>query len=168
MVSELVGNGVDTACEFLEEGTEKENIDSATFWISHPLIILAEAYRVVCKTELAKETISRALNISKSREERVLEAWAMPVLAGINADIGQIEDAAECYMGGIKQSSALHMLPLKANCHLGLGELFLKIGSYTKARDEINVAIGLYRSMGTSFWLPKAEAVLTNMNFQDR
>ena len=152
------------ALAVLEEGAQKENLDAASFWVAHPLIVLAEAYRVIGKTKLANETIFRALELANSREERTLEAWAMPVMAEINADMGEIDQAIDWYRRGLSQASEFSMLPLTAHCHLGLGKLLFKNGHTEKARTEINTAIDLYRSMDISLWGQQAEAVLANID----
>ncbi|UCH24001.1 MAG: hypothetical protein JSU83_03695 [Deltaproteobacteria bacterium] len=131
---------------------------------THPLTILAQAYRVSGKPELAHETVSRALNIEGSRQERALEAWAMAVMAGVNADLGRLEHAIDWYRCGLSQAAELSMPPLTAHCHLGLGQLLLATGHSAEACNEINAAIDLYYSMGIKFWLPQAEAALAKGN----
>jgi len=160
----LLSNEPDRALAILEEGTKKENLDSAAFWIAHPLIVQAEAYRVTGKTKLANETISRALKLASSRGERALEAWAMPVVAEVNADMDRLEHAIDWYQRGLSQASELSMLPLTAHCHLGLGQLLLRNGHTTEARAEINTAIDLYGSMDISFWRQQAEAALSQID----
>jgi len=160
----LLSNEPDRALAILEEGAEKENLDAAAFWIAHPLIVLAEAYRVIGKTKSANETISRALKLANTREERALEAWAMPVIAEINADMDRLEQAIDWYRRGLSQASELSMLVLSAHCHLGFGQLLLRSGHTTEARAELNTAIDLYRSMDISFWRQKAEAVLAQID----
>ena len=160
----LLSNEPGRALAILEEAAEKENLDSAAFWIAHPLIVLAEAYRVNGKTKLANETISRALQLASAREERALEAWAMPVIAQVNADMERLGQAIDWYRRGLSQASELSMLPLTAHCHLGLGQLLLRNGHTSEARAEINSAIDLYRSMDISFWLLQAEAALARLD----
>jgi tetratricopeptide (TPR) repeat protein len=159
----LLSNEPARALTILEEGAEKENLDSAAFWISHPLIVLAEAYRVNGKTKLANETISRALKLAIAREERALEAWAMPVIAEVNADLDRLGQAIDWYRKGLSQASELSMLPLAAHCHLGLGKLLVRNGNTTEACAEISTAIYLYRSMKISFWRQQAEAALAQI-----
>jgi hypothetical protein len=52
------------------------------------------------------------------------------------------------------------MRPLQAHCHLGLGTLYTRIGQPEQARTALSAAIGLYRAMEMTFWLPQAEAAL--------
>ena len=47
------------------------------------------------------------------------------------------------------------MRPLQAHCHLGLGTMYTKTGQREQARAELSMAIGLYRAMEMTFWLPK-------------
>jgi tetratricopeptide (TPR) repeat protein len=151
------------ALTLLEEGATEENFEAAAFWISHPLTVLADAYRANGKKELASETATRALDVASSREERTLEAWAMLVMAGIYADAGLLEETMQWYRRALQQASNLSMRPLVAHCHKGLGQLHLKRGHSEEARSELAAAIELYRSMDMSFWLPQVESSLAEM-----
>jgi predicted RNA polymerase sigma factor len=55
------------------------------------------------------------------------------------------------------------MRPLVAHCHLGLGKLYRQMGRGEEARAALSTAIELYRTMGMTFWLPQAEAALTQV-----
>jgi Double zinc ribbon len=52
---------------------------------------------------------------------------------------------------------------LQAHCHRGLGSLYAKIGQREQARAEVVIAIELYKAMDMTFWLPQAEAALTQV-----
>ena len=159
----LLLNEPSRALTILEEGAREENLEAAAFWISHPLTVLADAYRANGKKELASETATRALDVASSREERTLEAWAMLVMAEVNADMGWLEQAMHWYRRGLNQAAELSMLPLTAHCHMGLGQLYLKREHGEEARSEIEAAIDLYRSMGMSYWLPQAESTFAKI-----
>jgi len=159
----LLLNEPGRALTILEEGAREENLEAAGFWISHPLTVLADAYRANGKKELASETATRALDVASSREERTLEAWAILVMAKVNADMGRLEQAMDWYQRGLNQAAELSMLPLTAHCHMGLGQLYLKRGRSEEARSEIEAAIDLYRSMGMSYWLPQAESTFAKI-----
>jgi hypothetical protein len=51
------------------------------------------------------------------------------------------------------------MRPLVAHCHLGLGTLYRRAGDAAKAQEHLTTARNMYREMGMTFWLEKAEAV---------
>ena len=52
------------------------------------------------------------------------------------------------------------MRPLVAHCHLGLGKLYRRTGDRAKAQEHLTTATTMYREMGMSFWLEKADAAL--------
>ena len=52
------------------------------------------------------------------------------------------------------------MRPLVAHCHFGLGTLYLRTGDRLKAGEHLGRAGTMYREMGMTFWLEKAEAML--------
>ena len=59
------------------------------------------------------------------------------------------------------------MSPLVAHCHLGLGMLYRNIGREEQASPELSAAIGLYRAMDMTLWLPQAEAALPQGRSRD-
>jgi hypothetical protein len=50
------------------------------------------------------------------------------------------------------------MRPLVAHCHLGLGKLYRRTGDQAGAEEHLTTACTMYREMGMTFWLEKAEA----------
>jgi Tfp pilus assembly protein PilF len=56
------------------------------------------------------------------------------------------------------------MRPLVAHCHRGLGTLYLKMEQREQARAELSTAIELYRAMDMTFWLPRAEVALAQVD----
>src|SRR5262245_38867216 len=66
--------------------------------------------------------------------------------------------AAESHYGtALTLASELGMRPLVAHCHLGLGALYRRTGDDTKAHEHLTTATAMYREMGMTFWLEKAE-----------
>jgi hypothetical protein len=57
-------------------------------------------------------------------------------------------------------ADTLGMRPLVAHCHLGLGQLYRRTGSLARAREHGTTATAMYREMGMTFWVEKAEAAL--------
>jgi hypothetical protein len=49
------------------------------------------------------------------------------------------------------------MRPLVAHCHLGLDELYRRIGKREPAQ-HLTTARTMYREMGMTFWLEQADA----------
>jgi hypothetical protein len=57
----------------------------------------------------------------------------------------------------------LGMRPLQEHCHHGLGTLYRHTGRAALARTALSASIELYRAMAMTFWLPAAEAALTQV-----
>jgi class 3 adenylate cyclase/tetratricopeptide (TPR) repeat protein len=53
------------------------------------------------------------------------------------------------------------MRPLVAHCHLGLGKLSRRTGNREQAQEHLTTATTMYREMGMTYWLEKAEAELS-------
>jgi class 3 adenylate cyclase/tetratricopeptide (TPR) repeat protein len=49
------------------------------------------------------------------------------------------------------------MRPLVAHCHLGLGKLYGRTGKREQANEHLATATTMYRDMGMTYWLQKAE-----------
>ena len=73
------------------------------------------------------------------------------------------EPAASHYRQALALAEELGMRPLQAHCHLGLGTLYAKTGQQAHAHAELTSAIEMYRDMEMTFWLPQAEAALTQV-----
>jgi len=68
---------------------------------------------------------------------------------------------AEAYdRAAMTLASELGMRPLVAHCHLGLGTLYQRTGDQAKAQQHLTTAATMYREMGMTFWLEKAEAAV--------
>jgi hypothetical protein len=52
----------------------------------------------------------------------------------------------------------LGLRPMIARCHHGLGKLYRRTGKREQAREHLTTATAMYREMGMTYWLEKAEA----------
>jgi hypothetical protein len=48
-------------------------------------------------------------------------------------------------------------------CHLGLGKLYHRTGKREQARGHLSTATMMYRDMGMTYWLEKAEAEMLTL-----
>jgi hypothetical protein len=55
------------------------------------------------------------------------------------------------------------MRPLVAHCHLGLGRLYRRAGEPEQAREHLSTATTMYRDMGMTYWLEKAEGEMREL-----
>ena len=55
------------------------------------------------------------------------------------------------------------MRPLVAHCHLGLGKLYGRTGKRHEGQEHLTTATTMYREMGMTYWLEKAQAEMRGM-----
>jgi hypothetical protein len=55
------------------------------------------------------------------------------------------------------------MRPLIAHCHLSLGKLYRRTGKLEQAQEHITTATTMYREMGMTYWLEKADTELKEL-----
>jgi class 3 adenylate cyclase/tetratricopeptide (TPR) repeat protein len=126
---------------------------------------LSEAYLLAGRLEDATALTGRALDLSRRHKERGHLAWALRLLGEITTHQAppESEPAESHYRQALTLANELGMRPLQAHCHLGLGTLHARIGRPEQARAALSAAIGLYRAMEMTFWLPQAEAALVEV-----
>jgi len=160
----LSGHPAD-ALPIIEEAVKPKNLEASIISSVYPLTVLSEALRLNGKLAKAFETAEDALRIFRQTEERCFGAWTLLVMAKIQSEMGaeQIERARQSYRQAIDLAGKFKMRPLLAQCSLECGQFFMKNGEFEKARLELQKAIGLFSSLGMSFWQPKAEALLSEI-----
>jgi class 3 adenylate cyclase/tetratricopeptide (TPR) repeat protein len=126
-------------------------------------VLVVEAYLAAGLPEEAEATAARGLALAmvdKARAYHVplrrLRAEAL-VLQGKEprseetlSDWGQLIDLA----------TDLSMRPELAHCHLGLGKLYRRTDDPMKAQEHLTTAATMYREMGMTYWMEKAQAEL--------
>jgi tetratricopeptide (TPR) repeat protein len=126
-----------------------------------PLILtrLGEGLLSLGKVIEARIRAEEALGLAVELGERGHEAWALRLLGDIEAATGEDEvGAAARYGAALALAEQLEMRPLVAHCHLGLGKLSRRTGQREQAREHLTTATAMYRDMGMTYWLEKAEA----------
>jgi class 3 adenylate cyclase/tetratricopeptide (TPR) repeat protein len=103
----------------------------------------------------ARETLA----LTRRTGARPIEAEAL-CLAGDVASAGGAEDAEGLYREARALADQLGMRPLVAHCHLGLGKLYRRTGKREQTHEHLTTATTMYREMGMTYWLEKAEAEL--------
>jgi tetratricopeptide (TPR) repeat protein len=136
----------------------------ARAWVhSSPLVCLAEGYLLAGRVSDAGRLAMQALDLARARGERGMEARTLWLLGEIlirgdaSADL---EAASERYEQARTLATELNMRPLVAHCYLGLGMLYRRSGDQAKSREHLTTAATMYREMGMTFWLEKADAEL--------
>jgi tetratricopeptide (TPR) repeat protein len=126
---------------------------------------LGGAHLVAGRLEAAQALAEHTLALTRAHQQRGTQAYALRLLGEIATHRTPPDgDAAVAhYRQALALAEALGMRPLQAHCHLGLGTLYVKIGSRQQAHTELSAAIALYRTMDMTFWLPQAEAALAQV-----
>ena len=126
----------------------------------HSLLLarLAEAYLLVGRIEDASSTARQAVRLAHEKEERGHEAYAMYMLGEIAACETPVNIAAAetSYRRGLALADELSMRPLVAHCLRGLGRLY-QCSKRQEAHEHLTTATMMYREMGMTYWLEKAE-----------
>ena len=110
---------------------------------------------------LALESLEAARQVGR----RAREADARHILGHIAASAHppQIEEAEGHYRAALALADQLGMRPLVAHCYLGLGRLYRRTGKPEQAREHLTTATTMYREMGMTYWLEKAEAEMRSL-----
>jgi tetratricopeptide (TPR) repeat protein len=144
----------------MEQGvTLQESMGIKTF-LSYFYVAWAKGLLLDGQTQQAKRAADRALELAGASLERASQAWALQVLGEIAAsqDSSDFESAALYCERAKALADELGMRPLVAHCHLGLGKLYRRSERREQAQKHLTTATAMYRDMGMTYWLGKAEA----------
>jgi tetratricopeptide (TPR) repeat protein len=155
------------AIPLLEQAVEQDTTWRGGGYV-HGVAWLGETYLLASRMEEALTLATRALELSHTRKERGNEAWTLRLLGEIamRRDPPDVAQAEAHYQQALALAEELGMRPLQAHCHHGLGRLYHQTGRAELARVALSAAIGLYRAMDMTLWLPQAEAVLAQVEGQ--
>lgn len=120
-------------------------------------VYLGEASLLDQRAEDARRFVDHALRLARGGGQRGFEAQALRIAANVAAREGGAA-AADHYASAIGLATELGMRPLVALCHLDRGVFYDGLGRPDGAREEHTRAVGLFRSMGATSWLARAEA----------
>ena len=145
--------------DVLEQGMRQADAFGHMWLRCQRLHFLGEGYLLAGRPDEAKRTADQALELAREREERGFEAWTLRLQAEIAATATPIGEVAETrYREAMALATELEMRPLIAHCHLGLGKLFHRTDQREQAQVHLTTATTMYRGMGMTYWLEKAEA----------
>ena len=147
--------------EAIQAGIRTGGLQHHALWVAWRSAV----YRLEGRGEEAWQHAWQAIDLARQHKERGNEALALYQLGTVHADANPLNAAqAEAhYHQALTLAEALGMRPLQAHGHLGLGTLYATTGQREQARTELSTAIELYRAMEMTFWLPRAEAALAQV-----
>jgi tetratricopeptide (TPR) repeat protein len=145
----------------VSQATAMGRVSHLSWWT----VQLVAGYLLAGRLEDAFSLAQRALALTHTHGERGNQAHALRLLGDIHAQrqSPDVEPAATHYRDALVLADELGMRPLQAHCHYDLGTLYAKTGRQEQARAELSTAIEMYRVMDMTFWLPQAQAALTQV-----
>jgi class 3 adenylate cyclase/tetratricopeptide (TPR) repeat protein len=152
----LVQGAPTTAIELLEEAAAtapKFNMvehGTAQTW-------LASAYLADGRHAEAQTMAEQAFDYARGLRERGNQARALRCLAETAAGHDLLEIARQRYLEASALAETLDMRPLVAHCHAGLAKLCRRTGKQQEAEEHRTIAMTMYRDMGMTYWLEKAQ-----------
>ena len=155
----LAGRTSAALCLVEEQATSLVPIDPIR---AKSVIRLAEIRLLAGARDEANRLALEAITYFRDSSERGREAEASRLLGAIalGADPPDVVMAETRYGDALVLATELGMRPLVAHCHLGLGKLYRQSGKREEAHEHLTTAAAMYREMGMTFWLEKADAEL--------
>ena len=134
-------------------------------WFDHiiGIIPLGEAHLLAGKLDEARRLGERAVDVCVAHRERGHHAWALRLLGAVAASGPAVDRAVagRHYQQALALAEELGMRPLVAHCHLGLATLYRRTDKRQDAQEHLATATMMYRDMGMTYWLEKAEGETT-------
>jgi tetratricopeptide (TPR) repeat protein len=127
------------------------------------LVLRGEAYVLANRLEDAFEVSGRALAFTREGGQRPNEARALRLLGEVTARRDSPDRAEGHYREARALAEQLGMRPLAAHCHLGLGKLYRRTGTQKRGDEHLTTATTMYRDMGMTYWLERAEAKIRQL-----
>jgi class 3 adenylate cyclase/tetratricopeptide (TPR) repeat protein len=127
-----------------------------TRWAATILTYAGSTYFSAGRLDEAASYAGETLALTRRLRARAGEAHAL-CLAGDIASVRDAGDAEAYYREALALAGELGMRPLVAHCHLGLGTLYRLTDKRAQTREHLTTATSMYRDMGMTYWLEKAE-----------
>jgi class 3 adenylate cyclase/tetratricopeptide (TPR) repeat protein len=157
--AQALSGRIQEGLSLLEEARHESKSTGRTgvvIWVQE---MLAQVYLLCGRERDAAVTARDALDASRRVRRRGGEARILKVLADIaaNGPAPDLDAAQRLNREALDLATELGMRPLVAHCHLGLGKLYRRTGQREQAQEHLTTATTMYREMGMTYWLEKAE-----------
>jgi tetratricopeptide (TPR) repeat protein len=130
------------------------------WWEALAELRLGEALFASGRVDESCAAATRTLDLARERGEQGHEAWTLRLLGEIAAEshVAATGEAGGYYRQALTLAERLDMRPLVAHCHLGLGTFYRRGGDPATGQEHLITAATMYREMGMTLWLEKADA----------
>jgi tetratricopeptide (TPR) repeat protein len=124
---------------------------------------LGRACLLLGRLDEARDLGTRAVEANQSQPG--FAAHALHLLGDIatHPDRFDAERGEKEYRKALALAEPRGMRPLVANCHLGLGKLYRRMGKREEAHEHLVTATAMYRELDMRFYLEQAEAAMREM-----
>jgi tetratricopeptide (TPR) repeat protein len=124
----------------------------SALWAGEGLLLLG-------RIDDARDLAERGLDAARRRGARGPEAWALRLLGEVEChrDEMNADRADGSLRGALRLAEELGMRPLIAHCHAGLARVARRTARSEAAREHLATATMMYREMGMTYWLERAE-----------
>jgi tetratricopeptide (TPR) repeat protein len=144
-----------------------ERLATGRRMLRHALVLteLSEACLLVGRVDEARALAARLLELSHTHIGPGYQVHAYRLLGEVarHREPPDIDQGATHYRQALTLAEEAGMRPLQAHCHRGLGTLFATAGQAELACAELATALAMYQAMAMTFWLPEAEAALSQV-----
>jgi tetratricopeptide (TPR) repeat protein len=127
--------------------------------------LIASVYLAAGRLTEARTEIDRALALVGRRNA----LGHRPLLLRLQAELvsrsenGTARETVCSWKDAMRAAMELGMRPSVAHCHLGLGKLYQRTEEREQAHEHLATAMAMYREMGMTYWLGKAETEATKL-----
>ncbi len=149
---------IDDALPVLDRALDRNSARSEAQEV-RVLLCAAQGYLTAGHGEVSRDLAARALTGARQRGERGHEALAQWLLGALTdrVDPDDARAAEAHYDEALTLAEPRGMRPLIAHCRVGLAKLYRRTGKRTEADAHFTTATSMYREMGMTYWLEKAE-----------
>src|SRR5262249_52446360 len=119
---------------------------------------LARAALLLGRIDDAQRLGTRAMEQAHTRLGEAAHARRILADIAMHPDRFDRESAESSYRDALALAEPRGMRPLVAHCHAGLANLYRRTDKRQQSDEHLRTAIAMYRDMGMTSWLEKAEA----------
>jgi class 3 adenylate cyclase/tetratricopeptide (TPR) repeat protein len=150
-LSGRTGAAVELATQAVIRAEESGRLGRLSLIVTH----LGEVLQLDGQSEAAMARARWALELARERGELGNQVYALHLsgLVAAEQETPDFETAKQHYGEALQLAEQLVMKPLLARCHLGLGQLFRRLGQAEAAEPHLATASRLFGAMGMTFWL---------------
>jgi class 3 adenylate cyclase/tetratricopeptide (TPR) repeat protein len=163
--AKAASGAIDEALALLEQTVEQAVSVRFVANVPEMLGALGVTYLLAGRLADARRAGEQSLQMAQASGERPTQGDALLLLGEVHARMTPPEfgEATQAYRKALTIGKRMGARPLVAHSHFGLAKLYRRTGQPEQAREHLTTATTMYREMGMTYWLEKAEAETTDL-----